>query len=813
MKIIRLLFSLTITVTITYFFSTGHSIGGNNIPPVGHFLNPFEGFWQNAEADEISFDSEISIEELQASVSIQYDSNLVPHIQASSDHDLYMAQGYVVANLRLWQMEFQTHAAAGRLSELIGEKAINFDRLQRRKGMVYGAEATLDYFENNAYLAPLIEAYSIGVNAYISSLSYKDLPLEYKLMDYSPEPWSQLKTALILQYMVDNLTGFDNDLENTNARNLFGSETYDLLFPDRPKGIEPTIATDPDSPWDFDPLPATPVSQETIESYTSNTFEKPDPSNGSNNWAVSGSKTKSGHPILSNDTHLGLNLPSLWIMMQLRSPTVNVYGYTFAGALGITIGHNDSTAWGFTNAPRDTRDWYNITFKDDRKTEYLYDSGWRAAMHKIEEIEVKGSDLYYDTVIYTHHGPVVYDDSFLNEDQKERYYALKWGGHNPSRVQNALLLLNRADNYEEHIAAIEYWDSPPQNIVFSSTQGDIAMTVQGDFPIKWEGQGKFLMDGSNPAHEWGATIPKAHNAKVLNPEKGFVASANQHSVDSLYPYYFYNTSNAYYRNRRINDLLADKQNITTQDMTDMLMDSYSIEAAEVLPILLDSLETDRLSSEQLDYVDKLKLWNYVYSANKQTPLVFNTWWLNLYKSIWDEFDIDTLAMARPSRYNTYLLIRDNSSLEFFDIKSTAQKETLTDLINLSFDQAIKDINEWSAENPEYNWGDHKATKILHLSRIKDLSILNIPIDGHRYAINSTKGQHGPSQRLVVEMTSPPQAFGIYPGGQSGNPGSYYYDNMVEYWRTGKLLPLLFMQPNQNYNDQIMVSQTLIPSEK
>jgi penicillin amidase len=813
MKIVRFIIPLLITSSLIYFLSNAISLGGTSAPPLGHFLNPFEGFWQNATNKNLSINSEITLKGLQNSVSIQYDSNLVPHITASNDKDLYMAQGYVIANLRLWQMEFQTHAAAGRISELIGDKGINFDRLQRRKGMVHGAKATLASFENDPYLVSLVDAYADGVNTYISSLSYRDLPLEYKLMDYEPEPWTPLKTALILQYMTDNLTGFDNDLENTNARNLFGGETFDLLFPDRPEGIEPTITTHPDSLWAFDPIVTTEINTEDIKKYTGKTFEKPDPSNGSNNWVVSGSKTKSGVPILSNDTHLGLNLPSLWIMMQLQSPTVNVYGYTFAGALGITIGHNDSTSWGFTNAPRDTRDWYNITFKDDTELEYLYDSAWRSTTLKIEEIKAKGSEPFYDTVIYTHHGPVVYDGSFLNDDHKNQYYALKWSGHNPSRVQNGLLLLNRANNYDEHIAAIEYWDSPPQNIVFSSTQGDIAMTVQGDFPVKWKGQGKFLMDGSNPSHEWGITIPKAQNARILNPEKGFIGSANQHSVDSLYPYYFYNASNEYYRNRRINDLLSSKQNITIQDMAQMQMDSYSLKAAEILPLLLDSLRGDKFTVEQIDYLERLKRWDYVYRAETKAPLIFNIWWMNLYSNIWDEFDVDTLAMARPSHYNTYLLMKDNPSLAFFDNASTANNETLTELINQSFDQTSEYLKKLISDDPEYNWGDDKATKILHLSRIKDLSILNIQIDGHRHAINSTKGQHGPSQRFVVEMTSPPTAYGIYPGGQSGNPGSYYYDNMVEKWRTGELLPLLFMQPNKNYDDQIMISQTLTPSEK
>src|SRR5690606_10842296 len=241
---------------------------------------------------------------------------------------------------RLWQMEFQTHAAAGRVSEVIGEKAIDFDRLQRRKGMVFGAKNALASFNKNDTVKQAVEAYAEGVNSFINSLSYKDLPIEYKLLDYRPEGWNSLKSALLLKYMADDLSGSDSDLENTNAYHLLGAERFNFLFPDTLNNTDPIIPNDVkynfqavkiDTPDIF--IPNLPQSS---------SFTKTNPDNGSNNWVVGSNKTNTRKPILANDPHLGLNMPALWFVMQLTTPNVNVMGATLPGALGVIIGFNEN---------------------------------------------------------------------------------------------------------------------------------------------------------------------------------------------------------------------------------------------------------------------------------------------------------------------------------------------------------------------------------------------------------------------------------------------------------------------------------------
>lgn len=807
MKFFRFVLTLATTITLLYLLDNRWTIDGSPLPPLGKFLDPFHGFWQNAEDGKLPFSAEINLPGLHDKVLVQYDSNQVPHIFATNDRDLYYVQGYVIAQHRLWQMEFQTHAAAGRISEIIGEATRDFDRLQRRKGMLIGARASHQVMQDNETLYDLLSAYADGVNAYIQSLDNKDLPIEYKLLDYQPEEWTTLKSALILEYMTDNLTGWDNDLENTNALEVWDKATFDFLFPNHLRDIDPVVPTEQ---WDFEPLTVSPPDTTYTYIKSHSVIEKPDPDNGSNNWAVSGSKTQSGYPILANDPHLGLHAPSLWILLQLQSPNVNVYGFTFTGALGVTIGFNDSTAWGFTDVAVDERDWYQIHFENEDRDAYLFNGSWQKAEKVIEEIKIRNGESFYDTIIHTRHGPVVYDRNFLGQGDLQNF-ALKWTGHYPSEVQEALLMLNRTKNYEDYLQATEYWDCPAQQIVFASHGGDIALQVRGDLPLKWPEQGKFLLDGSNPQHEWQAFIPKAHNPFQHNPERGFVSSANQHPVDSLYPYYFNVTNGVeFYRNRRINQLLAPMQNITPQDFMQMQMDNYNIKAEEVLPLLLDSLTHDTLNEQQKVAREELMNWNYHFDPEIKAPSYFSAWFRHLKNLLWDEFDREDMALDLPNEYNSIKILKRHPSNPFIDIQYTPEKETLTDLINLAFSAALEDLESWKQKNQlDYNWGNYKGTSVIHLARIPAFGQYNIQIGGNGDAINATQYNHGPSLRMIVELTSPPKAWGIYPGGQSGNPGSPYYDNQIAYWRNGEYFPLYLMQETVD-KEMVVLEQNFIP---
>ncbi len=329
-------------------------------------------------------------------------------------------QGYIHAKFRLFQMDLQTKAAEGRASEIAGARAIQFDKEQRRLGMKFAAENALKEMEKDSASLSLFSAYTNGVNAYIRSLNESEMPLEYKLLDFKPEEWSNLRTALLLKMMAKQLSsGTERDIANTRAKNIFTEQEFNTIYPQIPDSLLPIIP----SGTKFDTAGIVPVKPATADSLyfgrsgsmAEAEISKPDMDNGSNNWVVAGTKTQSGSPILCNDPHLELSLPSIWYEMQLSTPTSNTYGVSLPGSPFIIIGFNDNIAWGVTNAQRDVKDYYEIKFKDDSKKEYWYNDQWQPTQLRVEEIKVKGGETVYDTVAYTVFGPVMYDESFSND--------------------------------------------------------------------------------------------------------------------------------------------------------------------------------------------------------------------------------------------------------------------------------------------------------------------------------------------------------------------------------------------------------------
>jgi penicillin amidase len=510
MSNIRFFIAAFITILLIFLLNNSWEIGGKRIPPLGKFLDPFHGFWQNIEPKNFTGPSELTIPGLKDKVTVVYDSLLIPHIFASNDEDLYLAQGYLTAIHRLWQMEFQTHAAAGRISEILGsgpnDRILDYDRGQRRLGLTFGAQHALEAMQRNATATMIIDSYTAGINHYIATLTYKDLPLEYKLLDYQPENWTPLKCGLLLKNMAQTLNSGDKDIEMTNALTLFGKETVDLLYPDREPPVDPIV--DNAGKWNFNPIKLDSVPMALPEELIAiQKLPGTDPTTGSNNWAVAGGKTATGSPILCGDPHLNLSLPSIWYAIQLNAPGVNVMGVSLPGAPGVTIGFNDSIAWSVTNAQRDLIDWFKITYQDSKKEKYKLDGQWVDTKKVVEEFNVRGKSVFYDTVIYTHWGPVTYDERYHAEDELKNY-AFRWISHDETEELLGLHKLNRATNHAGYMEALNHFGAPAQNFVFASVSGDIAMRIQGKYPVRRKDEGKFVLDGSKSANGWQAYIPE-----------------------------------------------------------------------------------------------------------------------------------------------------------------------------------------------------------------------------------------------------------------------------------------------------------------
>ncbi len=809
MKIFRFVFFFILAVALGIALNSKIGVA----PPMGKFLSPFHGFWKNAENETIDLPIQINSDFLSEPVSVHFDEKLIPHVFAKNEPDLYYTQGYITAYHRLWQMEFQLLAADGRLSEILGKAALNFDRSQRRIGLGYGARNGMEIFRNEEpELIKVIEAYTAGVNDYINSLKPEDLPIEYKLLDYKPEPWTLYKCFLFLSNMQKALSSGDTDLENTNALKLWGREVFDILYQEKFTSTDPIIPKG--TSFDFAPIPTPEQDSSYVLSFTAPFIEKPNPDNGSNSFVVGPQKTTNGSTILTNELDLNLTAPSIWYLIHLNTPNMNVMGSSFPGVPMVVSGFNDSIAWGETNSRADVVDWYSIEFKDGTRNEYRYNGNWVPTRKEIEKFEIKGEAAFYDTLIYTHHGPVVYDRNFTINPNKLNL-AMKWIAHNPYKEYKAFYMCNKANNYDDFVEAFSNYSGPAQNISFASASGDIGIYISGKFPIKWNEQGKFLMDGSNAKHEWKEFIPFEQNPSVLNPDRGFVSSANQYPVDSLYPYYIYDYHYDRYRGRRINDRLRVMEQVEVEDMMKLQYDNFNYLAFETLPMMLDSLDTASFTGFELEYYTKLKDWDYFNEADREVPSIFKTWWDNLRSKLWDEIDSADVRLFKPDWYNTYNVLRNFPDFEMIDDKRTSEKEGTGDLYRITFRETVDQLEKYLAtDGNELTWYLFKNTTIRHLLRLDPFSTKQVKVGGYRSIVNAASELHGPSWRMVVELgNGEVNAWGVYPGSQSGNPGNPTYGHMIDDWGTGNYTKLLFEQTLNTESDGIVYSVQLDPSNK
>lgn len=803
MKIFKATFSAALTLILIWALQTKFG----DIPPLGKFLSPSDGFWQNAESDNITKSETLTLDGLQAKVTIRYDEHRIPHIFAQNDHDLYYVQGYITAHDRLWQMDIQSRSAAGRLAEIVGPKALDIDRYHRRMGMVYGAENTVKGMMKNPTMKMVVEAYTEGVNNYISHLAKRDYPIEFKLLNYAPEEWKPINCAFLLKLMSETLAGGSDQFPMTNDLKRFGPADVNDLFPDYPFHEDPIIPAG--TKWDFKPLPIPKPSAGFIAQMTDTIQpQKRVPGIGSNNWAISGSKSATGYPILANDPHLNLTFPSIWYQLQMSSPTVNVYGVSLPGAPCVVIGYNKKISWGVTNVDADVLDWYQVKFKDKTKNEYWYNNRWNKVNKRMEQINIRGQKPVYDIVLYTHHGPVVYEST--DKKPKDNYEhipvgdALRWVAHDESDEFMTFYLLNRGKNYTDYRKALTYYTAPAQNFVFASNDKDIAITPNGRFPLKFRDQGKFIMDGSDPANDWQGWIPFDQNPTVKNPPRGFVSSANQSPADQTYPYYINWRFELYDRAKRINNLLTAMQKATVDSMRIMQSDDYSMRGHDVLFTMLKYLDDSKLDKTQLEVYQIVKKWDLHFAANAEGASIFNTWWLKFYDMTWrDEFDHKGALLNLPSFDRTEKLLLEEPDSKWFDNSRTPIKETCADIVLHSFTAAVDEmVRKYGQPGKKWQWGEVKETHINHLANLPGFGTGNFFAGGTGGVINALKDGTGPSWRMVVQMGPQVKGYGVFPGGESGNPGSFYYDDMFKTWKDGQLNELLFLESESEKSGRI-----------
>jgi len=798
-----------VTIFVVYIFD--NKLG--DLPPLGKFIDPYHGYLALHNSDQLP-DTHILFDSLIDSVNVTWDERRIPHIFAKNEHDLFFVQGYVHAFDRLWQMEFQVMAAGGRLSEVIGSKALDYDRFQRRLGMMRGAENVQDFYQSDPTMLHSLQAYTDGINAYINSLDPDQYPIEYKLLDYAPEQWTIKKCALLYMYMAWELSGSTNDLAHTKFLKEFGVQNYrDLYSFDSPL-LSPIMPRETE--WDFDPVQIdAPDDIYMSDPYGDGIKYQPNPNNGSNNFAVSGSRSKSGLPILANDPHLNLTLPSIWYENHLITPEFNAYGVSLLGAPCVVIGYNKDIAWGSTNGMNDVMDFYDITFRNELKEEYLHDGKWKQVSLSIEKIKVRDSETVLDTTYMTHHGPIMSHDIF---DKMPRFgssvsvgRAMKWLASEPSMEPKTFYLLNKARDYDDYLHAISYFNCPGQNIIFASSDNNIAIWQTNKLIPKWDLQGRFIMDGSDSSHDWKEKLPIEHQPHSLNPSRGYLSSANQNPVDSRYPYFVPGDYAPPFRGARIDQILDETHSATYKDLQSIQNDNKSLLAKRVVPILLETLDKDRLTPDQLEIFKHLSDWDYFYNPDSKMPGIFDLWIKKISVSTWkDELGDADEDVEWPNFRILSDLIADSPDSKWFDNINTKKAERLSTLSMDAFDEVSKKLlEELGSVGEKWKWKNFRGTDVYHLAKIPGFGRMHLPTGGDWNIPNATARTHGPSWRYVVELGDRPRGYGIYPGGQSGFPGSVHYDQFLDAWVKGELYELHFPYTKEEINGH---SVNFIPGE-
>ncbi|MDF1509823.1 penicillin acylase family protein [Robertmurraya sp. DFI.2.37] len=719
---------------------------------------------------------EIQLSGLQEKVEVIRDEHGVPHIHANNEEDLYLAQGYTQAQDRLFQMDLSRRQASGQLSEVVGEAALNNDKYFLTLGLRRAAEASYEQYSETA--KQVLAKFAEGVNLYIDELRENGKwPLEFKLLGYEPEDWSPIDSLTIGKYMAFDLGGhWESQAFRYYLLQNFSEEKALDLFPTYPEEAPYIIGKD--------------------ELNIENSFAQaviPHEYNGSNNWVVSGTKTASGKPILADDPHLSLSTPSIWYQMHLEAPTVNVSGVIFAGIPGIILGHNEQIAWGVTNTGPDVQDLYIEKRNPDSPYEFLYNDQWEKATVIKNKILVKDKDPVEYEVVVTRHGPVV--SEFAADSGKATVLSLQWTALEPSSELEAVLNMNKAGSWEEFEEALEGFHTPAQNFVFASTDGTIAYKANGKIPIRKKGNGLLPAPGWTDEYGWVGYIPYDKLPRTVNPEDGFISTANNKVVGDDYPYHISHDWAQGYRQMRIQEVLSSTEQIEVEDMMHLQMDQLNIQAREFVPPFIDLLQKSS-NNKVSQALSILKEWDYIDSPEQAAPLLFNLWMDEIAKVLFEkEISQETLDLFRGKRQAVDQLLR--RAIEGTPGPWIEEHKGIINVLEKSLLRVIANLESQQGKNMEkWQWGDYHQIYFPHpLATVKPLNLLfnqkgRISVGGSAVTVQAAAFRedgtvnHGGSWRFVIDMNKQTTGYHLVGPGQSGHVFHKWYQNQLKNWVTG-----------------------------
>jgi penicillin amidase len=745
------------------------------------------------------YSGEVFLTGLSDEVTVYRDERGMPHIYATNEHDLYFTVGYVMAQERLWQMDLIRRATTGRLSEIFGRDYVQTDLFLRSLDMTNKSRKVLDIADPE--ILKCLQDYADGVNKYIDDAGRK-LPPEFRILRYKPDKWRLEDMVNIIGYMGWDLASenLNSDLFNYELVKKFGVEKANQLIPDW-KAV--TSFVFPDFTLDENTLKKaleTISSLEKLEAVGITTFS------GSNNWAVSGRKSETGKPLLSNDMHLDFGSPGIWIQMHQVIPgKLNVTGVVVPGQPFVVAGHNEKIAWGLTNLMVDDIDLFAEKINPADTNQYLFNGEWKNMLVRDEVIKIKGGDESIQKLKFTHRGPVI--SGFEGVD--DTVLTMRWAGYDMSDEMRSVYLLNRATNWEDFRSAISTFRSISQNFVYADVDGNIGLNTGGGIALR-KGNGTIIRDGESDEYDWKGYVPFEQLPSSFNPDTGSVSSANNKTVNDDYPYFISASFALPYRINRIRQMLSEKYLFRIEDFKSMINDQHSDYAALLTPFILRITEKNIEFSPEEEYAyNSLKNWDYDMDKDKVAPTVFEFFRLSFPENLLSDELGDLYRNINVSLRDYYIYrILAMGPDEWVDDINTPEKETLDDVILNSFrDCLVQLISVCSPDTTKWKWGDiHKLTlehplgTVKFLDRIFKFNSKEYRVGGSDHTVSpysygtGFKVNQGASERHIFNTADWDESLTVIPTGISGIPSSEFYLSQTDAYINGKFYKDAFTEP-------------------
>lgn len=785
---------------------------------------------------------------LDAKVEVYRDHMGIPQIYASTTHDVFFSQGYIHAQERFWQMDAWRHIGSGRLSEMFGSGQLETDTFLRTLGWRQTAEA--EWANLDPAAREILQAYTDGVNAYLKDHDGTAVSLEYAVLKlltpgYKIEPWTPVHSLTWGKAMAWDLRGnMGEEIERAILLKTLTPAQVDELFPAYPSD-HPIIVNKIGNGSAAIPaakgttsmaLPSDVVGnlQHNVALLDGVLGEKGD-GIGSNSWALSGSRTSTGMPLLANDPHLGIQMPSIWFQVGLHCQPKNdacpfeVTGFSFAGVPGVVIGHNDRIAWGFTNVGPDVMDLYIEKVNPANANQYEENGKWVDFETRTEQINT-GSKIVDVTVRSTRHGPVISEsygplkNTGEPDDKKfiafkdaagiqlppQYVIALKWTALSPSTPFEAIWGFDRAQNWTDFRAAASKFHVPAQNLLYADVDGNIGYQMPGDIPIRANGDGRLPVPGWTDEYEWTGFIPFDQLPYTFNPTEGYIVTANNQVQPADYPHMISTDWDYGFRANRITELIKSAPGkISAEYIQKMQGDAFDANAVTYVPQLLATLD-GKVTGTEATALDLLKTWDFQARSDSAPAAVFESFWRHLLEHTFNDELPEKYWPDGGSRWNEVMRNIKPDSSWWDDVSTKDVVETREDILKASFGEVVKELSDRLGSDPaKWQWGaEHQATfrnQTLGTSGVAPIEQLfnrgPFNTGGGEAIVNATgwsikdgyEVNWLPSMRMIVDLGNLDRSLSVHTTGESGHAYSAHYADMAPLWASVQYYPMLWDQ--------------------